>query len=94
MGYKVFPDVNRLGRPKAVTSIPILLGHYRLLLCFVDSLPGPESGECVLVSQDGDWSTANCSEQHRYTCRMPASKYLVIKIYLLLSKRLTKLLFH
>ena len=25
-------DVNRIGRPKAVTSIPILLGHYRQLL--------------------------------------------------------------
>ena len=28
IGYRVFPDV---GRPKAVTSIPILLGHYRQL---------------------------------------------------------------
>ncbi len=27
MGYKLFPDVNRIGMPKAVTSIPILLGH-------------------------------------------------------------------
>ena len=26
MGYRVFPDVNRISRPKAVTSIPILLG--------------------------------------------------------------------
>ena len=32
MGYRVFPDVNRIGRPKVVTSIPILLGHYRQLL--------------------------------------------------------------
>ena len=31
MGYRVFPDVNRIGRPKAVTSIPIFLGHYRQL---------------------------------------------------------------
>ena len=31
MGYMIFPDVNRIGRPKAVTSIPILLGHYRQL---------------------------------------------------------------
>ena len=31
MGYRVFPDVNRIGRPKAVTSIPILLGHCRQL---------------------------------------------------------------
>ena len=31
MGYRVFPDVNRIGRPKAVTTIPILLGHYRQL---------------------------------------------------------------
>ena len=28
MGYRVFPRFNRIGRPKAVTSIPILLGHY------------------------------------------------------------------
>ena len=26
-GIGEFPDVNRIGRPKAVTSIPILLGH-------------------------------------------------------------------
>ena len=32
MGYRVFFDVNRIGRPKAVTYILILLGHYRLLL--------------------------------------------------------------
>ena len=25
-GYRAFPDVNRIGRPKGVTSIPILLG--------------------------------------------------------------------
>ena len=31
MGYRVFPDINRIGRPKAVTSIPILLGYYRSL---------------------------------------------------------------
>ena len=31
MGYRVFPVVNRIGWPKAVTSIPILLGHYRQL---------------------------------------------------------------
>ena len=31
MGYSVFPGVNRIGRPKTVTSIPILLGHYRQL---------------------------------------------------------------
>ena len=31
MGYRVFPDVNRIARPKAVTSIPILLGHFRQL---------------------------------------------------------------
>ena len=31
MGYWVFPDVNRVGRPKAVTFIPILLGHHRQL---------------------------------------------------------------
>ena len=31
MGYRVPPDVNRIGRPKVVTSIPILLGHYRQL---------------------------------------------------------------
>ena len=31
IGYYVFPDVNRIGRPNAVTSIPILLGHYRQL---------------------------------------------------------------
>ncbi len=29
MGHRVFLDVNRMGRPKAVTSIPVLLGHYR-----------------------------------------------------------------
>ena len=29
LSYRVFPDVNRIGRPKAV--IPILLGHYRQL---------------------------------------------------------------
>ena len=27
----VFPDANRVGRAKAVTSIPILLGHFRQL---------------------------------------------------------------
>ena len=31
MGYRVFPDVNIIGRPKAVASIPILLGNYRQL---------------------------------------------------------------
>ena len=31
MGYRVFYDVNKIGRPKAVTSIPILLRHYRQL---------------------------------------------------------------
>ena len=31
MEYRVFPDVKRIGKPKAVTSIPILLGHYRQL---------------------------------------------------------------
>ncbi len=31
MGYGVFPDVNRIDRPKAVISIPDLLGHYRQL---------------------------------------------------------------
>ena len=31
MGYRVFPDVNRIGRLKAMTFIPILLGHYRQL---------------------------------------------------------------
>ena len=41
MGYKVFPNVNRIGRPKAVTSIPILLGlsylqSYReVILCII-----------------------------------------------------------
>ena len=30
-GYRVFPDVNRISRLKAVTSIPVLLGHYRRL---------------------------------------------------------------
>ena len=29
MGYSEFPDDNRKGRQKAVTSILILLGHYR-----------------------------------------------------------------
>ena len=29
MGHRVFSDVNGIGRPKAVKSIPILLGHYR-----------------------------------------------------------------
>ena len=40
MGYRVFSDVNRIGRPNAVTSIPILLGHYRQLpkLILFDSL--------------------------------------------------------
>ncbi len=27
MEYRGFPDVNRIGRPKAVTSIPMLLGY-------------------------------------------------------------------
>ncbi len=31
MGYRAFPKVKRIGRPKAVTSILILLGHYRQL---------------------------------------------------------------
>ena len=31
MGYREFPDVNRIGRPKAEISIPILLGHYKQL---------------------------------------------------------------
>ena len=33
MWYRVFPDVKRIGRPKAVTSIPILLGHNKQLQC-------------------------------------------------------------
>ena len=32
--YRVFSDVNRIGKPKAVISIPILLGHYRHLRKF------------------------------------------------------------
>ena len=36
--YRVFPDVNRIGRPNAVTSIPILLGHYRLPLLQISKL--------------------------------------------------------
>ena len=31
MGYRLFSDVNKIGRPKTVTSIPILLGDYRQL---------------------------------------------------------------
>ena len=31
-GLRLFPDANRIGRLKAVTSIPILLEHYRQLL--------------------------------------------------------------
>ena len=31
MEYEVFYDVNRIGTSKVVTSIPILLGHYRQL---------------------------------------------------------------
>ena len=31
MGYRLFPNVNRIGRPKAVTSIPILQRQYRQL---------------------------------------------------------------
>ena len=33
----VFPNVNRIGRPKAVKSIPILLGHYRQLHYFLEN---------------------------------------------------------
>ena len=32
MGCMVFPKVNKIGRPKAITSIPILLGNYKQLL--------------------------------------------------------------
>ena len=32
IGNWVVPFVNRTGRPKVVTSIPNLLGHYRQLL--------------------------------------------------------------
>ena len=35
---RVFNDVNRLGRPKAVPSIPILLGHCIQLRLFVITL--------------------------------------------------------
>ena len=28
MGFRIFPDVNRKGRLKAVTYIPIFQGHY------------------------------------------------------------------
>ena len=31
MGNRVFYDVNRIDTSKVVTSIPILLGHYRQL---------------------------------------------------------------
>ena len=31
MGYNLIIEVNKKGRLKAVTSIPILLGHYRQL---------------------------------------------------------------
>ena len=34
MGYRVFCYINRIGRPKAVTFIPIFLGHYRQLSKF------------------------------------------------------------
>ena len=33
--YRVFPDVNRTGRPKAVTSIPIFLGQYRQVHSYI-----------------------------------------------------------
>ena len=29
MGYRVFPGVNRIGRPKAMTSLSILPRYYR-----------------------------------------------------------------
>ena len=38
LGYRIFPDVNRIGRPKAITSILILLGHYRQLLILIGEL--------------------------------------------------------
>ena len=44
IGYRVFPDINRIGRPKAVTYIPILLGHYRQLL-FIQVKPKEEEKE-------------------------------------------------
>ena len=54
MGYRVFPGVNRIGRPKAVSYIPILLGHYRQLLsikvekdCDIGFIPSPAKLESL-----------------------------------------------
>ena len=47
MGYKIFPDVTRIGRPKAVTFIPILLGHNRhTATIFLLQLPVPTLPSC------------------------------------------------
>ena len=40
IGYRVIPDVNKIGRPKAVTSFPILLRHYRQLPLLAWGLTG------------------------------------------------------
>ncbi len=48
MGYRVFHDVNRIGRPKAVTSIPILLGHYGKLQGII--------GNLIFIKKNNDFS--------------------------------------
>ena len=37
MRYRVFSDVNGIGRPKTVISIPFLLGHYNQLLSLLEN---------------------------------------------------------
>ena len=60
MRYKVFPYFNRIGRPKAVTPIPILLGHHRQLFLFRDfvygcrKVGGRREGETVHVTASLD----------------------------------------
>ena len=46
MGYRVFPDVIRIGRPEALKSIPILLGHYRQLHVSMLSWTGKNDIDC------------------------------------------------
>ena len=51
MENRVFPDVNDIGRLKAVTSITIFQGHYRQLRSVVFEIKELESKYVIIYSE-------------------------------------------
>ena len=66
MGYREFPDVNRRGRPKAVTYIPILLGHYIQLPCFRITRFGKEGADFCATDVDVEGINIKFSFQYGF----------------------------